>query len=155
MEATNDTGVSISASAYAVSPPDPELVCTGLVSRAVKQARAGDRQALGFLYARYADNVYGCVRGIVHDHHEAEDITRQVFAELIAAIGSYEERDDVPFFAWILCVARNVTVDQTRRRRLVPGVQPRASPGGLAERECASPGLAEASGPARPRGPGG
>jgi hypothetical protein len=45
-----------------------------LVSRAVKQAQAGDRQALGFLYAHFADNVHGYVRGIVHDHHEAEDI---------------------------------------------------------------------------------
>ncbi len=114
MEATNNTGVSMSANAYyAVSPPDPELVCTALVSRAVKRAQAGDRQALGFLYARYADNVYGYVRSIVHDHHEAEDITQHVFAKLIGVIGSYEQRD-VPFSTWILRVARNVTIDHIR-----------------------------------------
>src|SRR5438445_6131488 len=80
---------------------------TRLVSRAVKLAQAGDREALGFLYARYADNIYGYVRSLVHDHHDAEDVTQQVFAKLIHVIGKYEERD-VPFFAWILRVARNV-----------------------------------------------
>jgi RNA polymerase sigma-70 factor (ECF subfamily) len=96
-----------------------ELATTRLVSRAVKYAQEGDREALGFLYARYADNVCGYVRSIVRDHHEAEDITQQVFAKLIHVIGKYEERD-VPFFAWILRVARNVAVDHLRRQRAIP-----------------------------------
>lgn len=90
-----------------------------LVSQAVRRAQQGDRQALGFLYARYADNVCGYVRSIVHDQHEAEDITQHVFAKLIQVIGKYEERD-VPFFAWILRVARNVAVDHIRRQRAIP-----------------------------------
>jgi RNA polymerase sigma-70 factor (ECF subfamily) len=90
-----------------------------LVSRAVKRAQRGDREALGFLYARYADNVYGYVRSIVHDHHEAEDITQHVFAKLMHVIGKYEERE-VPFFAWVLRVARNVAIDHLRRQRMIP-----------------------------------
>jgi RNA polymerase sigma-70 factor, ECF subfamily len=99
---------------------------TRLVSQAVKRAQAGDRQALGFLYARYADNVYGYVQSIVHDHHEAEDVTQHVFAKLIHVIGKYEERD-VPFFAWILRVARNVAVDHIRCQRLIPVEELRTS----------------------------
>jgi RNA polymerase sigma-70 factor (ECF subfamily) len=95
------------------------LATPGLVSQAVRRAQAGDREALGFLYARYADNVCGYVRSIVHDQHEAEDITQHVFAKLIRVIGSYEERD-VPFFAWILRVARNVAVDHIRHQRSIP-----------------------------------
>ncbi len=95
------------------------LATPGLVSLAVKRAQTGDREALGFLYARYADNVYGYVRSIVHDEHEAEDITQHVFAKLIHVIGKYEERD-VPFFAWILRVSRNVAVDHIRRQRAIP-----------------------------------
>ncbi|MGD0454565.1 MAG: sigma-70 family RNA polymerase sigma factor [Solirubrobacteraceae bacterium] len=95
------------------------LSTPGLVSQAVKRAQQGDRQALGFLYARYADNVCGYVRSIVHDQHEAEDITQHVFAKLIQVIGKYEERD-VPFFAWILRVSRNVAVDHIRRQRAIP-----------------------------------
>lgn len=103
-----------------------EQASTRLVSQAVRRAQAGDREALGFLYARYADNVYGYVRSIVHDHHEAEDVTQHVFAKLIHVIGKYEERD-VPFFAWILRVARNVAVDHIRRQRLVPVEEVRKS----------------------------
>jgi RNA polymerase sigma-70 factor (ECF subfamily) len=90
-----------------------------LVSQAIKRAQAGDREALGFLYARYADNIYGYVRSIVHNHHEAEDITQHVFTKLMRVIGKYEERD-VPFFAWALRVARNVTMDYIRSERLIP-----------------------------------
>jgi RNA polymerase sigma-70 factor, ECF subfamily len=92
---------------------------TRIVSRAVKRAQAGDREAIGFLYARYADNVCGYVQSIVHDQHEAEDITQHVFAKLIGVIGKYQERD-VPFFAWILRVSRNVAVDHIRRQRAIP-----------------------------------
>jgi RNA polymerase sigma-70 factor (ECF subfamily) len=95
------------------------LSSTRLVSHAIRRAQQGDRQALGFLYARYSDNVYGYVRSIVHDEHDAEDITQHVFAKLVVAIGKYEERD-VPFFAWILRVSRNVAVDHLRRRLAIP-----------------------------------
>jgi RNA polymerase sigma-70 factor (ECF subfamily) len=90
-----------------------------LVSQAVRRAQAGDLEALGFLYARYAESIYGYVRSIVHSHHEAEDITQHVFAKLMRVIGKYEERE-VPFFAWALRVARNVTMDYIRSERLVP-----------------------------------
>jgi RNA polymerase sigma-70 factor, ECF subfamily len=92
---------------------------TRLVSRAVKLAQEGDRDALAYLYARYADDIYGYVRSIVHDHHDAEDVTQHVFAKLITVLPSYRERS-VPFFAWLLRVSRNVAVDHLRKRRLVP-----------------------------------
>jgi RNA polymerase sigma-70 factor (ECF subfamily) len=98
---------------------DREQLTSRLVSQAIRRAQEGDREALGFLYARYADNVYGYVRSIVHDSHEAEDVTQQVFAKLIRVIGKYEEQD-VPFFAWVLRVARNLAVDHLRRQRAIP-----------------------------------
>jgi RNA polymerase sigma-70 factor (ECF subfamily) len=97
-----------------------------LVARAVERAQQGDREAFGFLYARYADNVCGYVRSIVHDQHEAEDITQHVFAKLIRVIGKYEKRD-VPFLAWVLRVARNVAVDEIRRQRMLPVEEVRTS----------------------------
>ena len=103
-----------------------ERLTTRRVAHAVRRAQLGDREALGFLYARYADSVHGYVRSIVLDEHEAEDVTQQVFAKLIHVIGKYEERD-VPFFAWMLRVARNLAVDHQRRRRLVPVEEVRLS----------------------------
>jgi RNA polymerase sigma-70 factor (ECF subfamily) len=90
-----------------------------LVSRAVTRAKCGDRDAVRFLYLRYADNVYGYVRTIVRDHHDAEDVTQQVFAKLITAIAKYEQRG-VPFVAWLLRMSHNVAVDAVRARRTTP-----------------------------------
>ena len=89
------------------------------VAQAVARAKEGDREAVRFLYLQYADNVYGYVRSIVRDDFEAEDVTQQVFAKLMTAIGKYQERD-VSFSAWIMRVARNVAVDHLRRRRAIP-----------------------------------
>jgi RNA polymerase sigma-70 factor, ECF subfamily len=96
------------------------------VSQAIRRAQAGDRDALAFLYARYSENIYGYVRSIVRNHHEAEDITQHVFTKLMRVIGKYEERD-VPFFAWALRVARNATMDHIRSERLVPVEQVHAA----------------------------
>jgi RNA polymerase sigma-70 factor (ECF subfamily) len=96
-----------------------ERLMTERVSQAVRRAQEGDREALRFLYARYADDVYGYVRSIVRDQHQAEDVTHQVFAKLVRVIDKYEERQ-VPFFGWVLTVARNLAVDHLRRQRLIP-----------------------------------
>ena len=80
---------------------------TPLVSRAVRRARAGDRDALQFLYARYSDDVYDYARTVVSGHDEARDVTRRAFARLERLIDRYEERD-APFGAWIRRVARGV-----------------------------------------------
>jgi RNA polymerase sigma-70 factor (ECF subfamily) len=90
-----------------------------LVRRAVARAKRGDRDAVRFLYLCYADNVYGYVRTIVRDHHDAEDVTQQVFAKLITAISKYEQRG-VPFVAWLLRMSHNVAVDAVRARRTTP-----------------------------------
>ena len=39
-----------------------------------------------YLYARHVDDVFNYVQSIVRDHHEAEDITQNIFAKLITAI---------------------------------------------------------------------
>jgi RNA polymerase sigma-70 factor (ECF subfamily) len=99
-----------------------------LVSRAIRRAQAGDREAFAFIYARYADSIHGYVRSIVHDHHEAEDVTQHVFTKLFDVIGKYHERD-VPFFAWMLRVARNAAFDHIRQKRLIPVEEVRATDG--------------------------
>ena len=89
-----------------------------LVQRAVERGKRGDQEALRFLYDRYADNVYGYVCSIVHDEHEAEDITQNVFMKLMRVLPKYERRG-VPFSAWLLRIARNMAVDSLRNRRAI------------------------------------
>jgi RNA polymerase sigma-70 factor (ECF subfamily) len=103
---------------------DDSPVPDRIVSRAVARAKEGDRDAVRFLYLRYADNVYGYVRSIVRDDYEAEDITQHVFAKLMTVIVKYEERE-VSFSAWILRVSRNVALDHMRQRRPIPSEEVR------------------------------
>lgn len=86
---------------------------------AVARAKEGDREALRFLYVSYSHNIYGYVRSIVHDDHEAEDVTQQVFAKLMTTVTKYDDRG-VPFFAWLLRLARNLAIDHLRANRLTP-----------------------------------
>jgi RNA polymerase sigma-70 factor, ECF subfamily len=83
---------------------------------AVDGAKAGDSEAIRYLYIRHAAAVHRYVRGIVRDEFEAEDITQAVFTKLFKTIEKYEPRD-VPFSAWIRRVARNLALDEMRRRR--------------------------------------
>ena len=86
---------------------------------AVARAKEGDREAMRFLYVSYSHNIYGYVRSIVRDDHEAEDVTQHVFAKLMTTIGKYDDRG-VPFFAWLLRLARNVAIDHLRANRATP-----------------------------------
>jgi RNA polymerase sigma-70 factor (ECF subfamily) len=90
---------------------------------AVARAKQGDREALRQLYVRYADNVYSYVATIVRDHHEAEDVTQQVFAKLVDSLRHYEDRG-APFLSWLIRLARNAAIDQLRARRAVPVAEP-------------------------------
>jgi RNA polymerase sigma-70 factor, ECF subfamily len=86
---------------------------------AVARAREGDEAAFRFLYLRFSHNIYGYVRSIVRDDYEAEDVTQHVFAKLITALGKYDDRG-VPFFAWLLRLARNAAIDHLRSHRPTP-----------------------------------
>ena len=86
---------------------------------AVARAKEGDVEALRFLYVTYSHNIYGYVRSIVRDDHEAEDVTQHVFAKLMTALVKYDDRG-VPFFAWLIRMARNVAIDHLRANRLTP-----------------------------------
>ena len=87
------------------------------------RAKQGDRDAMRDLYVRYADNVYSYVATIMRDHHEAEDVTQQVFAKLIGCLPRYEDRG-APFLSWLVRLARNAAIDQLRARRAIPVAEP-------------------------------
>ncbi|MGH2868852.1 MAG: RNA polymerase sigma factor [Solirubrobacteraceae bacterium] len=92
-----------------------------ILARAITMARTGDPEGMRYLYVRYGDNVYGYVRSIVRDAHEAEDITQQLFVKLMTALDKYEPRG-VPFSAWMLRLAHNLAMDHMRAplRRITP-----------------------------------
>lgn len=86
---------------------------------AIARAKQGDREALHFLYVRYADEVRALVQSIVRSSQDAEDVTQAIFARMLSAIGRYEQRE-VAFSAWLMRVARNAALDHLRARRHLP-----------------------------------
>jgi RNA polymerase sigma-70 factor, ECF subfamily len=89
-----------------------------LTREAVQRASDGDGEAMGELYDRYASRVYGHVRRMMRDRHDAEDVTQLVFLKLIWSLDRYDERSG-DFCPWLLRVARNLAIDEMRRRRPV------------------------------------
>lgn len=102
------------------------------LERVIGAAKRGDQEAIRYLYLRFADNVYGYARSILRDEYEAEDVTQQVFARLMTAIGGYEQRT-VPFSSWLLRITHNMSIDHIRRRRAVPVEEPRIADEGREE----------------------
>jgi RNA polymerase sigma-70 factor (ECF subfamily) len=87
--------------------------------RVVRAARAGDREALGELYALHAPAVHAHVLRVVKDRDDADDLTQQVFAKLLTGLDRYRPQE-APFIVWVLRVARNAAIDHLRRPRAVP-----------------------------------
>jgi RNA polymerase sigma-70 factor, ECF subfamily len=109
----------------------------GQPPRLIQCAGRDDRDSLGDLYVRYAPPVHRHVLRIVGDEHDAQDVTQLVFVKLMRDVSRYEEgRGD--FSVWILSIARNLAIDELRRRRPVPVSDrcepPRASDDGSMER---------------------
>jgi len=87
------------------------------VGRLVERARAGDRQAFGELYDRYAERVYRFALARLDEPADAEDMLQRTFLKAIEALPRYEERG-LPFGAWLFRIARNALIDRNRVRRV-------------------------------------
>lgn len=84
-------------------------------ARAVREVQAGDPNAFGEIYMRYFDRIYGYLRVIIGDDHEAQDATQQVFTRAYEALPRYVDRGE-PFRAWLFTIARNYAITEVRKR---------------------------------------
>lgn len=105
-------------------------------SHVVTRARAGDHEAVAALYRACAGDIQRWIRSRIRDHHAAEDLTQQTFANAIRALPRYEHREGA-FGAWLRQIARNAVIDHVRTNRKY-SLQPepgafRPAPGGRAE----------------------
>src|ERR687890_1122378 len=69
----------------------------------VRDARAGDRHALGQLYDTYRDRVARFATGRLGDPEKAEDVTSETFEAVCRNLGSYRAGTD--FEAWLFTIA--------------------------------------------------
>src|SRR3972149_3986855 len=80
------------------------------------RAAQGDRAAFGVLCERYVFRVFRHVYYLTNDPHTAEDLTAQTFLNALEAIPRYEVRG-VPFLAWLLRIAYNLTLNHRKVRK--------------------------------------
>jgi RNA polymerase sigma-70 factor (ECF subfamily) len=104
--------------------------------RVVARARAGDNDAVAAVYRECAGDIHRFIRSRIRDHHAAEDLTQQTFANALRALPRYEQRDGA-FGAWLRQIASNAVIDHVRKNRKYalqadPGAY-RMAPGGRAE----------------------
>jgi RNA polymerase sigma-70 factor (ECF subfamily) len=83
----------------------------------IEAAQAGDREAFGRLYSRYAPGVSRFVGSRTRDPALAQDLTSETFARALRRIDSvnYQGRDAG---AWFTTIARNLITDHVKSSRV-------------------------------------
>jgi RNA polymerase sigma-70 factor, ECF subfamily len=79
----------------------------------VKRIKGGDMLAFHEIVELYKKKVYYIAYNICNDHHEAEDISQEVFIKVFRYIDSF--RSEAKFSTWIYQVAVNTSIDTLRK----------------------------------------
>ena len=105
--------------------------------KVVARACAGDADAVAVVYRECAGDINRFIRSRIRDHHAAEDLTQQTFANALRALPRYEQRSGA-FGAWLRQIANNAVIDHVRQNRKyaleADAGELRAAQGGRAER---------------------
>jgi RNA polymerase sigma-70 factor, ECF subfamily len=80
------------------------------------QVRAGNSDAWGELYRRYAPAIFRFCRRALPTREDAEDATAEIFVKVRQKLSTYDSSR--PFTAWLYKVASNHCWDMLRRRRI-------------------------------------
>ena len=86
----------------------------------VQRLKGGDQDAVGRLYERHVAEIYRYSYRQVGNREDAEDLTSQVFLQVVRSIGGY--RPQGQFRAWVYGIAKNVIMDWWRRYYWTPTV---------------------------------
>lgn len=81
----------------------------------VRRAQQHDPVALTQLYEENFDRIYRYIVLKIGDRTEAEDMTQQVFLNVLKSISSYKWKG-LPFSAWLFRIAHNQVVDYFRKK---------------------------------------
>ena len=82
------------------------------------RVKRGDREAFETLVDKYKQPVMNLVYRTLRDATEAEDLTQHVFLQVFKSAHRYEV--SAKFSTWIFTIARNLTLNEIRRRSRHP-----------------------------------
>lgn len=75
---------------------------------------SGDQTAFYELVSRYKRKIYYLAYDITGDHHEAEDISQEVFMKVYRALNSF--RRDAKMSSWLHQITVNASIDSLRKK---------------------------------------
>ncbi|MDA1044191.1 MAG: sigma-70 family RNA polymerase sigma factor [Verrucomicrobia bacterium] len=86
----------------------------------IQRLQRGDVSAFDALFEKYRRGILAYLRGLLGQHARAEEITQDVFLELVRSIATVDAARGAS--AWLFRVARNRAYDQLRRRKFEAGM---------------------------------
>jgi RNA polymerase sigma-70 factor (ECF subfamily) len=93
------------------SPVDPDAAL-------MLRVRDGDMAAFEDLVQKYKHPVVNVVFRMIHDMDEAEDLAQNVFVRVFQSADRYEV--SAKFSTWLFTIARNLCLNEIRRRKRHP-----------------------------------
>ena len=75
---------------------------------------AGDKEALGDLYTKTREAVYGFVLSIVRNVHTAEDVMQETYIKIYTSAPAYISQKKP--MAWVLTISRNLALMKLREK---------------------------------------
>jgi len=90
------------------------------LERVLVRARQGDTEALSMLYNQFLHGIFGYIAMRVPDRATAEDLTSEVFLQMVEGIHRLRANDEAGFTAWLLCIARVAVAGYYRQREKQP-----------------------------------
>jgi RNA polymerase sigma-70 factor, ECF subfamily len=82
----------------------------------VASVQRGEMAAFQELVEKYKQKVYYMALDMTGNHHDAEDLSQEVFMKVYSSIKDF--RGDAKLSSWMYRIAMNTCIDKTRRKRL-------------------------------------
>lgn len=120
-----------------IATTSPFMTDESITRHLIEQAHAGDRQACGALFSRFAGQlaVYVSLKMSpqLRAHMEVEDALQEVYLRLFERLKSFDPSRTPSLYAWIRSVAQNVLRELTRHH---VGTQKRGMLARSLDRDC-------------------
>jgi RNA polymerase sigma-70 factor, ECF subfamily len=90
------------------------------IERLLDGARQGNAEALSALYHRFLPGIFGYMATRVPNRTTAEDLTSDVFLQMVEGIAHLRAEHEAGFSAWLLRIARVTVAGYYRKREKQP-----------------------------------
>lgn len=88
----------------------------------VEQAQRGEAEGVSTLYRHFLPGIFGYIAARVPDRSTAEDLTAEVFLQMIEGIGQLHAREEPQCAAWLFQIARATVARYYRKAEKQPAL---------------------------------